>query len=139
MARVVLIGGALAVSLTLFGCRHDAPTPPRLDWLQGDWHGVRRDGDDGTEAPMTVHVTTIGDGVTQVERLEVQTGESPYIGFAVHAPTGVPGEWSMLYTNATRESFSRLVGKATRGERRSSRRVASCGGPSLPGGHATRR
>jgi len=109
-ARSLLAACALAAILSPVACRPNGQTSPELDWLRGDWHGVRRDGDDGTEAPIEVHVTTMGDGETLVERLEVPTGETRYVGFAVHTPTGVPGAWSMLYANSTRDSFSRLVG-----------------------------
>jgi len=87
------------------------PPPPTLDWLLGDWHGVRRDGGDGTEAPMTVHVVALSDGPGQVERVQVAADRAPYVGFAVRVPSGTSGHWVMLYTNATREAFARLAGQ----------------------------
>jgi len=107
------IGAALFLSALLLpaaGCGTAAPSLAP-DWLVGDWHGVRRDGDDGSEAPMTSHIAALPDGPGQVERLEVASDGAPYVGFAVRVPSGSPGRWTMIYANASRESFARLEGE----------------------------
>lgn len=100
--------------LLVMGCRGGSQPPPTLDWMQGDWHGVRRDGADGSEAPITVHVVSLGGGPEHVERLQVQADGAPYVGFAVRSPSDPAGRWLMLYANSTRDSFSRLEGVVER-------------------------
>jgi len=118
--RTRILGRAWPVVLAMWlvtGCQV-APRPaPALDWLSGDWHGVRRAGDDGSEAPMTVHVESLRGGPEQMERLEVRSDgdAAPYIGFAVYAPSGAAGRWLMRYANSTRRTFSRLEGEVEKG------------------------
>jgi len=104
--------GRLALLLLLLSaCRGPSPSPPTLDWLLGDWQGVRRDASDGTEAPMTVHVESLSEGRGQVERIQVSGAGTPYVGFAVRVPSDTSGRWLMLYTNMKRETFARLEGR----------------------------
>jgi hypothetical protein len=96
--------------LSLTACGRPAPAAS-LDWMLGDWHGVRRDGSDGSEAPMTSHIASIDAGPGQVERVHVAPeGGEPYTGFAVRVPAATGGGWVMLYANSARETFARLEG-----------------------------
>jgi hypothetical protein len=89
-----------------------------LAWLRGSWIGVRRDGEDGSEARMTLVVEELPGGAGLVERLQVLGSGEPYTGFAtfsrvgsrVGAPSG-SGRWVMLYANSVRDSFARLEGE----------------------------
>lgn len=81
-----------------------------LDWTLGDWHGVRRAADDGSEAPIALRIEALPEGRGQIERLQVASDGTPYIGFAVRVPVGISGRWMMLYANSARETVSRLEG-----------------------------
>lgn len=101
----------LSLILGLLGAAPGLSAPaPTLDWLQGDWRGVRRDAADGTEAPLTVHVEPFDVAPGQIERVEVKTKGVPYVGFTVRMPLETPARWLMIYANSTRETFSRLHG-----------------------------
>jgi hypothetical protein len=64
---------------------------------------------------MTVHVESLPDGPGQVERLQVQLGDSSYVGFTVRVPSGKDGRWIMVYANSSRETFGRLEGEVAVG------------------------
>lgn len=105
-----------AVALLLVAaCGVPSEPPPTLDWLLGDWHGTRRDGSDGSEALLTVHIELLADGPGVVERLQVSGQDGPYVGFAVRVPSETSGRWHMLYANPTRETFGRLEGEVVTG------------------------
>ncbi len=87
-----------------------------LDWLLGEWHGVRRDGADGSEAPIHVRVTPILGGAGQAEELEVTLGDSLYRGFTVRMPADDAGRWIMLYMNSVRPGFVQLDGEIAAGK-----------------------
>ena len=82
-----------------------------LDWTIGRWHGVRRDGADGTEAPMTLRAEPILDGAGVVFHLEVRHGEPPYRGFSVQVPAADGERWLRRYTSAGRGAFAALEGR----------------------------
>jgi hypothetical protein len=105
-----------------------------LDWTVGTWHGIRRDGADGTEAPMTLLVEALPGGHGVVERIQVEGGGTPYVGFGVRHFDPASRQWTQLYANASRPTFARLEGtvdgdrstwnSVTAGPGRSSRLVA---------------
>lgn len=80
-----------------------------LDWLQGSWYGVRRDGEDRSEARLSLVAESLPHGAGQVERLQVNGIGEPYTGFATFTSDG-DGRWVMLYANTARETFARLEG-----------------------------
>lgn len=88
-----------------------APRAPR-DWLVGSWHGVRRDGADGSAAPMTSHIEAILGGAGLTERIEVTVPDGVYRGFATEVFDPTIECWVRMYVNATRRHFTRLEGEA---------------------------
>jgi hypothetical protein len=116
MTRRARVPALAAVVLSTVTCGGPVAPPPSLDWLLGEWHGVRRDGSDGSEAPMTVHVESLSGGPGQIERLQVLTDGAPYVGFSVRLPLGPDGPWLMRYANSTRETFARLEGEVDTGK-----------------------
>jgi len=108
----------MVLSFLLLGIEGDASQPDGpLDWTLGSWHGVRRDAQDGTEAPMRVLVERTPDGLGQIERLEVQTDADPYVGFAVCTRDPVAGRWMRIYANDVHPKFARLAAQSVVGER----------------------
>lgn len=96
--------------LGLFAISCAAPTTEDpLGWTIGHWHGTRRDAADGSEAAMQVVVEPLGDGGGQFERVEVASGERPYVGFSVRRRLP-SGRWLMLYGNVSRPSLARYEG-----------------------------
>lgn len=85
-----------------------------LEWTVGAWHGTRRDTVDGSEVPMQVVVEPLADGAGQFERVEVGTGERPYVGFSVRQRMPAGG-WVMLYGNVSRPGLARYEGDLSGG------------------------
>ena len=86
-----------------------------FDWTVGTWHGVRRDGADGSEASMTMRVEPILGGAGQLRQLEVR-GDGVYRGLAVQIMDPESGRWTRQYANDVRGRFTLLEGEI-RGER----------------------
>ncbi len=86
-----------------------APPPEAaFDWTQGAWEGVRRDGADGSEAPMRLWVNLILDGAGQTRELRVIDGENTYRGFSVVMLERETGRWVEQYVNDVHGRFVRL-------------------------------
>ncbi len=105
---------ALAAALLLAA----APAAPATDsaenargWLVGSWHGVRRDGADGSEAPMTSRFESILGGAGFTERIAVRHGGGVYRGFATEVFDPGLSRWVRMYVNASRRHFARLEGE----------------------------
>ena len=110
--------------LASFVADDDAIPPSRvLDWTVGEWVGVRRDGADGSEAPMKMRVESILGGAGQARHLEVRHDGGVYRGFSVQVFDTELGRWVRQYVNATRSTFVRLEGEVD-GERTIWRSVA---------------
>lgn len=89
-----------------------SPNAGPLAWTVGDWRGVRVDGADGTEAPITVSVRSILGGAGLEEDLEVRAPSGGYRGFSVQVmEKDRPGRWVRMYVNATRRDFVRIEGE----------------------------
>lgn len=89
-----------------------APSPEdAFDWTQGSWEGVRRDGADGSEAPMRLWVNLILDGAGQTRELRVIDGENTYRGFSVVMLERETGRWAEVYVNDVHGRFVRLEGE----------------------------
>jgi hypothetical protein len=97
----------LSASLAVVQCRATAEADDAMAWTLGSWHGVRRSGADGGEAPMTVRVEALPDGTGQVECLRVEGTSEPYVGFALRM-RDAKGGWRMVYVNSTGHPFARL-------------------------------
>ena len=103
----------LALASLLVGftqCGTPAADADPLAWTIGSWHGIRRSGADGSEAPMTVRVEALAEGDGQVECLRVDGKTDPYVGFAIRRRDR-SGDWSMVYVNSTQRAFARLEGE----------------------------
>jgi hypothetical protein len=120
--RALALVAALGLAAS---CRTMAPpgaeesvTHGPFDWTLGDWRGVRRDGADGSAAPLSVRVEPILAGAGQIESLVVEpNGEvGAYRGFAVQALEPATGRWSRRYVNSTSGRFVPLEGEVD-GER----------------------
>lgn len=81
-----------------------------LHWTLGAWEGVRRDGADGTEAPMTCRVEAILGGAGFAEHLEVRHDKGVYRGYAVAALDRDAGRWVRQYVNDVKGRFVRQEG-----------------------------
>ena len=110
---------ALALLLSAPGAGAQAateppPAPPpekAFDWTQGPWEGVRRDGADGSEAPMRLWVNPILDGAGQTRELRVIDGGDTYRGFSVLMLERDTGRWVEQYVNDVHGRFVRLEGE----------------------------
>jgi len=87
------------------------PAASDLDWTIGVWQGVRRDGADGSEAPMTMRVDAILGGTGQIRQIEIPHDGGVYRGFAVQVFNEEKGRWVRHYTNEGRGGFSTLEGE----------------------------
>ncbi len=83
-----------------------------FDWTLGEWTGLRRDGADGSEEPMTMRVEPILEGTGQILHMEIVHSGGIYRGFSVQVLDPGLGRWVRQYVNATRGTFSRLEGEA---------------------------
>ena len=99
--------GILTLSLLLLSASiaYSATLP---DETLGHWKGTRRDGGDGTVAPMSLLVESLTDGLGTIERIEVTTEGDPYVGFTVRLKNPETGEWTAIYGNDVRERFARM-------------------------------
>ena len=94
----------------------DAASAPKratnspLDWLLGEWEGMRRDGADGTESRLITTIMPILNGKGQQEELEVTEEKSVYRGFSVRMPAD-DSTWVNLYMNSVRPGFVQLDGR----------------------------
>lgn len=89
----------------------EADEPARaLDWTLGTWEGWRRDGEDGSRAPMTMRVASILDGAGQTRQLEITHGGGVYRGFCVQVFDPASGTWHRRYVNDVRRRFAELEG-----------------------------
>jgi len=96
------------------------PAPERaFDWTVGTWEGVRRDGADGSEAPMTMRVAPILGGAGQIRELEVRHSGGVYRGFSVQVFEREAGRWVEQYANDVHGRFARLEGELEGGGARS--------------------
>jgi hypothetical protein len=86
-----------------------------LDWTIGRWEGVRRDAQDGREAPMTLRVEPILGGEGQIQQPEVTPGGGIYRGFAVQVFDRETDRWRRHYTIEGRGRFSNLQGEVEGG------------------------
>jgi hypothetical protein len=103
-----------------------APPPERaLDWTVGQWTGVRRDGADGSEAPMTMRVAAILGGGGLIRELEVRHGSGVYRGLSVVAFEREAARWVEQYVNDVHGRFVRLEGELGDGGARSVWRVVA--------------
>lgn len=117
LALVLLFFPCLSIapsSAGLGACGHqagdEAPANART-WLIGSWHGVRRDGVDGSESVLTSRFEAILDGGGLSERIEVTLSDGAfYRGFATEVLDPTIGRWVRMYVNATRRHFARLEG-----------------------------
>jgi len=82
-----------------------------LDWTIGAWAGIRRDGADGTEFPMTMTVAPILGGAGQIVTLEVRHDGGVYRGVEIQAWDKDEGRWVRQYVNSVRGHFVRLNGE----------------------------
>jgi len=105
------------------------PQPPpaesSFDWTLGEWAGVRRDGADGSEAPMTMRVEPILGGIGQTRELEVRHGGGVYRGFSVQVFERDAGGWVEQYANDVHGRFARIEGEVEDGGARSVWRVVA--------------
>ena len=108
MTALVLSGGAVPATAQQ---AHKTP----LDWLLGDWEGIRRDGADGTEERLTTTITPILDGKGQMEELKVTQEKDTYRGFSVRMPAK-DSTWVNLYVNSVRPGFVQLDGRIEGGK-----------------------
>lgn len=90
-----------------------------FDWTLGTWEGVRRDGADGSEAPMTMRVEAILGGAGQIRELEVRHSGGVYRGFSVQVFERAAGRWVEQYVNDVHGRFVRLEGELEDGGARS--------------------
>lgn len=112
----IILAGALAVLLlaaatTMLTAASAGKAASDLDWTIGVWEGVRRDGADGTEDPMTMRVEAILSGTGQIRQIEIPHGKGVYRGFAVQVFNEEKGRWLRHYTNQGRGRFSSLEGE----------------------------
>ena len=121
MGRALAI---LALFVSAVACRAPAdPAGTELDWMLGDWSGVRTDGAEGDAAPMTMRVEPVLAGAGQCFHVAIEHGGGVYRGFAVQAYDRERACWVRQYVNDTRGTFAGLEGEA--GERRCVWRGAS--------------
>lgn len=85
------------------------------EWIVGSWQGVRRDGADGTTAPLTLTVEPILGNAGYAEHLEVRHDGGVYRGFSTQVFDPESGGWVRMYVNATRRHFVRLEGEVADG------------------------
>lgn len=111
----VALGGAESSAAAATGVATGDDVSGALDWTIGRWHGVRRDGADDTEAPMTLRAEPILGGAGVVFHLEVRQGETPYRGFSVQVPSADGDRWLRRYTSAGRGAFAALEGRVQAG------------------------
>jgi len=107
----LLLAGLLAGLLILPPLAIAGATASDLDWTLGVWEGIRRDGADGSEAPMTMRVEAILGGAGQIRQIEIPHDGGVYRGFAVQVFNEEKGRWVRLYTNEGRGRFSTLEGE----------------------------
>jgi len=100
----------LLVAFLFLGAGGDASQPDGpLDWTVGTWKGTRRDFGEHSEAPLAILVAEMPDRLGEIERLEVETGGDPYVGFTVCTPDPANERWMRIYTNDVRAKLARLV------------------------------
>ena len=99
-------GLALVAACQLAKARSIAAPWP--EWLQGQWAGTRRDGSNGSTAPMQFSVRPILAGAGFTEDLEVRGERSVYRGFAAIVFDREQARWVMQYANAGKGRFARL-------------------------------
>ncbi len=88
-----------------------APDPEReLDWMLGRWEGVRRHGEDGSEAPLRLEARSILGGAGQAIELEIVGESGTYRGIWVQIYDPEKHRWLCRYGNNTRRSWASLEG-----------------------------
>jgi hypothetical protein len=114
MSSLPLKLSCLVLLICVIGCQSgdisDVESPAILDWVLGCWEGVRREGSDGSEAPMVIRVEPALGGAGQVHHLEVQLEDTVYRGFAVQVFDSRLGRYVQQYVNSSRSRFVRLEG-----------------------------
>lgn len=95
------------------------PPERAFDWTVGEWTGVRRDGADGSSAPMTMRVEAILGGAGQVRELEVRHSGGVYRGFSVQVFERETRRWVEQYVNDVHGRFVRIEGELEDGGDRS--------------------
>jgi hypothetical protein len=125
-ALFLAVAGAGLLTLAASGgerpAAETAPAPPTeraFDWTLGTWEGVRRDGADGSQAPMTMRVEAILGGAGQIRELEVRHSGGVYRGLSVVAFEREAGRWVEQYVNDVHGRFVRLEGEPEDGSARS--------------------
>ena len=137
---VVLVSTLLPVTVSTAADRAAAERlESSFDWTVGEWRGMRRDGQDGSEASMRMVIEPVLGGAGQTRVIEVEHGGGIYHGFAVQVFNRDLGRWVRQYVNAARGRFSRLEGEiekkmsvwrsVTPGRSRESRLVSERPGP----------
>lgn len=102
----------LAVAASGLAAEMQPPPPERaFDWTVGAWEGVRRAGDDGSEAPMTMRVEAVLGGAGQVRQLEVRHSKGVYRGFSVQVFEREASRWVEQYANDVHGRFVRIEGE----------------------------
>lgn len=125
VTRALLYAGLLLLPLASNGAEPPVEPEHAFDWTVGEWTGVRRDGADGSEAPMTMRVETILGGGGQVRELEVTHSGGVYRGFSVQAFERETGRWVEQYVNGVHGRFVRIEGEVEAGGARSVWRVVA--------------
>jgi len=125
-ARALVLTAMLLLPIAARCAEPPAAEPERaFDWTVGEWTGVRRDGADGSEAPMTMRVEAILGGAGQVRELEVRHSGGVYRGFSVQAFEREAGRWVAQYVNDVHGRFVRIEGELEDGRARSVWRVVA--------------
>lgn len=116
ITRTLLAPPLAALALLLAAAAAQAATEPpsapppdkAFAWTQGTWEGVRRDGTDGSEAPMRLWINLILDGAGQTRELRVIAGGNTYRGFSVVMFERETGRWFEVYTDDVHGRLVRL-------------------------------
>ena len=103
---------ALALTVAVGGSVMASPADPEseLDWMLGSWEGVRRDGADGSEAPLRLEVRAILGGAGHAIELEIEHEGGVYRGFWVQIYDPENDRWGCRYGNNQRRTWASLEG-----------------------------
>lgn len=114
-ARTLLLAAALLLPAAAGAAgapAAEAVEPERLfDWNLGTWKGVRKNAEEGTEAPMILWANRVLGGAAQTREIEIRHSGGVYRGFSVLALDRDAGTWVEQYLNDVQRRFVRLEGE----------------------------
>lgn len=111
LAPAILLLAAAAAAQPPAGEPPPRPPEDAFDWTRGVWEGTRRDGDDGSEAPMRLSVTPILEGAGLSRELRIAHDGGVYRGLSLVMMEPESGRWYEIYVNDVHRRFVRLEGE----------------------------